>query len=320
MNPKISQLLPLIALVAMLAPLSLFAQKEVSKSFTGIKKIRMTTASGNCEIKKSADAGVTVDIKYTYNDDDYEPSITQEGDRLVIKEKFHGQSSHGSADWKLTVPDNLEIQFTTGSGHVEAAGLALDLTATTGSGNLIFTNLKGEVNSNTGSGDVELENVNGTISATSGSGHFRVNKSSGELTLTSGSGNLRLKDSKAAFRVTTGSGDVTGETISIDGSSSFTTGSGDTEVTLAASPKHDLSLTSGSGNASLNFNGNEIKGEIVMKASKKHGKINAPFDFDKTEEIDAWKDNITVQKTVVKGSSTPHILVSTGSGDATLKK
>jgi DUF4097 and DUF4098 domain-containing protein YvlB len=319
MNPKSSQRFTAMALVLALAPLSLFGQKEMSKSFTGIKKIRMTTASGNCLIKKSADASVTVDLKYTY-DDDYEPSMIQEGDRLVIKERFHGRSSRGTADWKLTVPDNLDIQFTTGSGDVEVAGLALELEATTGSGKLVFTSLSGEVEGTTGSGDVELENVRGAIRATSGSGHFRVAKSTGELTLTSGSGDLRLTESKATFRVTTGSGNITGGTISVDGSSSFTTGSGDAEVTLAATPQHDLSLTSGSGDAVLNFNGNEIKGEIVMKASKKHGNINAPFAFDKTEEINQGEDNVTVRKTVVKGSATPHISVSTGSGDATLKK
>jgi hypothetical protein len=137
---------------------------------------------------------------------------------------------------------------------------------------------------------------------------------------TTGSGNHKLTDSKATFRVTTGSGNITGSNVSVDGSSSFSTGSGNADVALASTPQHDLSIASGSGDAVLNYNGHDIKGEIVMKANKKNGEIYAPFAFDKTEEINAGKDHTTIQKTVVKGATTPHISISTGSGDATLKK
>jgi hypothetical protein len=80
-------------------------------------------------------------------------------------------------------------------------------------------------------------------------------------------------------------------------------------------------LTSGSGDAELHFNGNEIAGEIVMQANKKNGRIDAPFAFDKTEEIDDNdNDHVTVKKTVVKGSATPLVRISTGSGTAALTK
>jgi len=311
----------LLVLIVVLGPISLFGQKEIRKTFNGIKKIRLTTASGNCSIKKSDNAAVTVLLKHTYDDDEYTPSLTQEGDRLVIKEKFHDNNSNGSADWTLTVPDNLDIEFTTGSGDVDAAGLSMDLTATTGSGTFVFTNTSGEIKCNTGSGNVELENVDGVIHATSGSGSFRVAKSKGELMLTSGSGNFKLSESTAIFKVTTGSGNINGGTLALNGSSGFTTGSGKAEIGLASSPKYDLSLTSGSGDAILNFNGNEINGEIVMRASKKHGNIEAPFAFDKTEEINnSGGDHTTVQKTALKGNGKPRIAISTGSGDAVLKK
>jgi hypothetical protein len=91
-------------------------------------------------------------------------------------------------------------------------------------------------------------------------------------------------------------------------------------VILASSPKYNLSVASGSGNAELNFNGNEINGEIVMKANKRNGNISAPFEFDKTEEVENGdRDNVTIKKTVTKGKGTQRISVSTGSGDAILK-
>jgi hypothetical protein len=310
----------LMVLVALLMPLSLLGQKEITKTFSGIKKIKMGTASGSCIIKKSDNATVKLELKYTYDDDDYTPSIVQEGDVLVVKEKFHSNSSSGSADWKLTVPDNLSIQFSTGSGDVEASGLAMDLNATTGSGDFVFSGTSGEIECTTGSGSIELENVGGTIKATSGSGGFRVSNAKGNLNLTTGSGNHRITGSTAELHVTTGSGSINCTGVTLEGSSAFTTGSGRAEVQLATSPKHNLAVSSGSGDAIVNFNGNEINGEIVMKASKKHGNIEAPFEFDKTEEISQSHNDVTIQKTAKKGTGGPRISISTGSGDAVLKK
>jgi DUF4097 and DUF4098 domain-containing protein YvlB len=171
MKPKILRSLLLMALIAILAPLPLNAQKKLSKTFTGIKRIRMSTASGNCTIRKSVDARTSVDLTYSFDGDDYKPVISQEGDRLVINEEFHGQSFSGSAEWTLTVPDNLEIKFTTGSGNVDATGLVMNLEATTGSGTFDFNTIRGEIKINTGSGDIELQGVNGIVEATAGSDH-----------------------------------------------------------------------------------------------------------------------------------------------------
>lgn len=314
----LTALAPII--IVMLMPMTLLGQKEITKTFNGIKKVRVNTANGNCLLKKSQNATVTLKLQYTYSDEDYTPSINQEGDVLVVKEKFHNNSTNGSADWTLTIPDNISVKFVTGSGDIEASGLALDLNATSGSGDLTLSGVTGQVKCTTGSGDVELENAGGSLDVTSGSGSFRVTKSKGNLKLTTGSGNHRISESAAEFNVTTGSGRITGTALSTEGSSSFATGSGTAEVQFASSPRHDVSIASGSGTAALDFNGNDINGEIVMKASKKHGNISAPFEFDKTEEIEHSDNDITIKKTATKGSGKPKISISTGSGDAVLKK
>jgi hypothetical protein len=108
--------------------------------------------------------------------------------------------------------------------------------------------------------------------------------------------------------------------LTTDGSQFFYDGSGTVEVELASSPKHDISVTSGSGDAIVNFNGNEIKGEIVMKASKKHGNIEAPFAFDKTEEIQHSWQRCDHPKNCGERKLDTRISISTGSGDAVLKK
>ena len=310
-----------LAGIILVIPFISFAQDQINRSFSGIKKIRMNTASGDCKIQKSTNASVTVNLTHTYSDSGYKPSVQQEGDRLVIKENFDRGNHNGNSTWTISVPDNIDITFNTGSGNLEAGGLNLTMDITTGSGDLFFTDMKGTIDGTTGSGNVELDNVNGKIKTNTGSGNIRVTKSKGEISVNCGSGDVKLTDSQAMFNANTGSGDIAGRNVILDGSSRFNTGSGTAEVVLGATPKYDLSVNSGSGDAELNFNGNEVKGEIVMKASKKHGKIIAPFEFDKTEEnTDNGYDNTTIEKTVVKGNGTNKIYVGTGSGTATLKQ
>ena len=295
------------------------AQSALNKSFNGVKKIKINTASGSCEITRSKDASVGVNVEHTY-DSRFEPRMEMEDDHLVIKEVFNGNQFHGYSKWKLTVPDNISIDFSTGSGDFTAGEISLDLDATTGSGNLTFTKVKGKVEGSTGSGDVELIFFDGDADLNTGSGNMNVENSRGDLSLNCGSGNIKLNDNQAVISANTGSGSIDARNLVLKGSSKFNTGSGDAEVGLASTPTYDLSVNSGSGDAQLNFNGNEIKGEIVMQASKRNGKIDAPFEFDKTEEINNWGDNVTVKKTAVKGNASNRISVSTGSGSAVLKK
>jgi hypothetical protein len=314
----------LLASAVLFTTLVSIGQNNLDKSFTGVKKIKMSIASGDCKIQKSTGAGVSVSLRYTFTNG-YQPIVEQEGDRLILRENWdrnNNRNNNGEATWTLMVPDGMDLSFHAGSSNLDISGLSLDLNAITGSGNLTFTNLKGDIRATTGSGDVELENFDGEISTTTGSGSTRVSQSKGDLTVTCGSGNVKIMDSEATFSATTGSGDVSGRNISIKGSSRFTSGSGNSELVLASTPQFNLSVSSGSGNAKLDFNGNEIKGEIVMKANKKNGSISAPFEFDKTEEIDngsRYDNDITIQKTVVKGNGTQRISVSTGSGDAVIK-
>ena len=83
--------------------------------------------------------------------------------------------------------------------------------------------------------------------------------------------------------------------------------------------EHNISINSGSGSASLDFNNNEISGLVTMKANKDRGEIEAPFGFDKTEEEGEGR-NTTVIKTAKIGSKDVKINVATGSGTAEIVK
>lgn len=303
-----------------LVPSAVVAQKELSKTFKDIQSIRINTASGDCEIVKSPNASVTVQLSHSYDDGEFEPEIEQNGNRIVIKESFKVRSVSGTGKWTLTVPDGLEIRFQSGSGGVIASNLKLDMDANTGSGSFDISKVTGDIKATTGSGDFTISDFNGDINANIGSGSVVAQNCKGGIRLNSGSGNIKLTDSKAAFDANTGSGDIVSKNLTLDGASRFNSGSGNSQIILATVPKHDLSVASGSGDAEVDFNGQEIAGVVVMKANKKNGRIEAPFEFDKVKESDDDGNQVTVEKTAVKGNATNLINISTGSGVARIRK
>lgn len=292
--------------------------QQLHKSFEGVKKVRISTASGDCQLVKGNGSSITVDLEHTFGDA-LKPEVEQKGDVLEVRETFRSGSSSGNSKWTVTLPDGIDVKFSSGSGGFDATNLSFDLNASTGSGDLSFTTVKGDVKGSSGSGNVSLQDFAGELKVNSGSGNITVRKSEGDISLNCGSGNIKINDSKASFSANSGSGNVTGDRVTLTGSSKFNSGSGDAEILLAGSPSYNVSVNSGSGDAQLDFNGAKIEGEVVMKANKKNGIIKAPFEFDKTEESNERGDQVVIKKTAVKGNGNIKIAVSTGSGVAELK-
>ncbi|MEJ0057863.1 MAG: hypothetical protein WDN75_20775 [Bacteroidota bacterium] len=107
--------IPVVAMLcaaACFSPQQASAQSEKTKTFTGIKSIRLNSASGDCRIQRSKDAGVTVFVRTTDNfDKGASIKIDQEGEQLILKEDYFKRNGHGSAHWTLTVPDGMKIKM-----------------------------------------------------------------------------------------------------------------------------------------------------------------------------------------------------------------
>ncbi|NJM24607.1 MAG: DUF4097 domain-containing protein [Bacteroidia bacterium] len=132
--------------------------QEVNKTFTGISKIKMNTASGSCRIVKGTGSEVNVKLTYTYDKDTYKPVLEQEGTTLILKEEFEGRNHSGSSKWTLTLPDNIDLNFNTGSGDLDVSDVAITMKSNTGSGNIDLQKITGNVKINTGSGNITLQN------------------------------------------------------------------------------------------------------------------------------------------------------------------
>lgn len=114
-----------------------------------------------------------------------------------------------------------------------------------------------------------------------------------------------------------GSGNISANNIQFTEESSLGSGSGSVAVTLAQSPDHNLTLSSGSGDSRLDYDGHTVEGFFVFTARKDNGHIVSPYPFDKEEEY-LIGDQVYMRKSFTRGSDQPQITISTGSGTAKL--
>jgi DUF4097 and DUF4098 domain-containing protein YvlB len=217
------------------------------------------------------------------------------------------------------VPEGAEVDFSTASGDLEVTGPIGEIEASTASGDIELENVIGEVEVSTASGEITIAKADGELDISTASGDVEGDGIKGEINISTASGEIEISDSKGAFGLSCASGEITAKGITVEGSSTFSTASGSVEVILAKTSEYDLSLSTASGDVTLDYNGNTVKGYFEFKADKRRGKIKCPFDFDEEEEYERG-DRTYVRKSFSKGGDEPEIILSTASGKVVLKK
>lgn len=331
------------------------AQKNINKTFTVKEKLKISTVSGNCTIKKSEANQIDVQLIYTYSDDCFKYEFEEGSDNLTITEKIRGNRCSGKSEWSISVPDNTKIWFNTASGDFWISNMKNGLSADAASGNMKLKNISGEITMNTASGDVSLQKINGELKITTASGNIKIESldaktsisvasgdiniienmqdvkistASGNVNIEGNKGNLKaniasgdvqITKSTGACNINTASGDINASEIELTDESSFSTASGDIEVVLNKSSEKDLSLSTASGNITLDYNGNEVSGFFEFTAREDKGKIISPYKFD-IEEVFEKDGKKYDKKSFTKGSDSPKVVLKTSSGNVELKK
>jgi hypothetical protein len=134
----------------------------VHKEFKGITLIDISTVSGSCEITKGDNQFVTIDLSYDYKPaKSFEPIFSQGNNTLTLKEQMHGSNS-GHSKWILTVPEHMDITFSSASGGIHMKGI------------------QGKIKVKTASGNVKAEGISiladSKFSSSSGSVHIAFNE------------------------------------------------------------------------------------------------------------------------------------------------
>jgi hypothetical protein len=319
-----------------LAGLYAYGEHEIRKTFKDKKVVQLSTFSGDCIVKKARGGEIEILFIHSYSNTNFEPRFEEDGNKLILKEKFH-LSGSGDSTWNISVPDKTTVLFQSISGNFTVEGVKGDITASTVSGDLAARDCKGELNLKSISGELDVKNLSGNINVTGVSSSLEIKDLSGEIRLNTASGDIKaerldgsvlvkcpsgdieITDAKGSIEVKAASGDIHAEGIIIKKESSFKVASGDIYVELAKSAEQNLSLECASGDAVLNYNGNPIEGYFEFKAIDDRGDIISPFPFDKEEEEEKWGKKYLI-KSFKRGLDVPKIRIYTASGKAELRQ
>jgi DUF4097 and DUF4098 domain-containing protein YvlB len=313
----------------------------VHKKFEGVKSVSLATVSGDCVVKTHKSGEVLVDIEYDVDPEgSFVYRMNERGDKLVLEEDWesrHGGSMSGEVMWTITLPEGMDVKFSTASGDLSVTGpvgrvkastasgdievvdAKGDIDVSTASGEVLLRNVAGEKEISTASGDIRIENSNDEIDASTASGRIEAVGVGGDVKMSTASGEIDITDSKAAFDLGTASGEITAKGITIGGESNFSTASGSVKIALAAASEYDIDLSTASGDVTLDYNGKPVKGHFEFEARKRRGHISCPITFENEEEFE-HNGETYVRKSFSVGGESPAIRLVTASGSIVLKK
>ncbi|MDQ1352208.1 MAG: hypothetical protein QG657_2514 [Acidobacteriota bacterium] len=120
---------------------------EINKTFKPAGTVEIKTVSGDCTFKIGSDSEIKVSLVHTYDADSFEPIFKEEGNVLVLEEKFkEGKKCNaGESTWTVTVPVKTNIKFKSVSGDFTAGGLKGDIHGSAVSGDVTLANLAGKL-------------------------------------------------------------------------------------------------------------------------------------------------------------------------------
>lgn len=125
---------------------------------------------------------------------------SREGDRLTVRLEREDRTGwslgerYAWFDLRGSVPDDVRVELSVGSGDVRAAGLS-ELGLTVGSGDADARRIDGKVDARVGSGDIVLADIGALDVGSIGSGDLEARGIRGDARVGSvGSGDLELRD------------------------------------------------------------------------------------------------------------------------------
>lgn len=197
-------------------------------------------------------------------------TASSSGDRIVLEtdEQESGFWNWSWGDWgdfsievEVTLPEEFDVNLSTGDGDVSVERVRGELEISTGDGDVgVEAMSSGSVDISTGDGDVWLGTVSATdIDLSTGDGDVLIETATtpGGIDLSTGDGDVVVRGLSGPLSASTGDGDVA-ITIVEFGETGLTTGDGD--VTIRAPAGLSATLDLSGGEVSMGRQGVEFKG------------------------------------------------------------
>jgi len=300
-----------------------------SWEFTEVNIIELDGVSGDIILRPADGENGIVELESNVSPEkNFRAEVEQKGKTLYIEEKWRGQSSSGSVEWKIYLPkqkNELKINISTASGSLDCTDVSASIKFDTASGDVSLSRMGLQEGSDfdTASGDYNITNMTipaGTEFETASGDHdlmYLTIKEDCEFSTASGDIDCKRCKCENSLKLDTASGDVTIRDCELLGKCSLSSASGDVSVYLDQFTQHDLSAATASGDVLLDAEDFGEDFTLVMIKREDKGRISCPFEYTREETFESH--HTYERKTVQRGSGEPEIELRTASGRITVK-
>jgi hypothetical protein len=156
--------------------------KTINKEFTVANGglLQITTDVGAIDINTHTKETVLIEVDISgKNEDDMEVSFKNNADNVTIKGDFDRSgfgfgSNQIRVSYKVTVPQNYNVNLDTSGGSIEIENLKGEVDAHTSGGSISLEDMEGDVDIKTSGGSLDLDNIIGKINAHTSGGSIKL--------------------------------------------------------------------------------------------------------------------------------------------------
>ena len=223
------------------------------------KKLKVNAYAGGMKIVTWSKNEVEVKIYGNENADNYfNYSAHSDDEGVVVKSAVKSEYSDKknfnlSIEFKISVPENYDVNIVTGGGNIEAVNLTGNISLNSAGGNLKLSKITGEVNAVTAGGNLKYDNIHGNISTTTSGGNVKISNFNGSVKVSTMGGNMELEGMNGAIDASTMGGNIkvkyTGKNEGID----LSTGGGNISVRVPEDFDAEADLFTSLGNINSDF-------------------------------------------------------------------
>ena len=256
---KALQIVGLVNVLALLAPLALMAQEthisreggtwgqEITGSLAAVKNLRVKVDMGSVVVRGGQQQGINyvVHTKFgTSSEQDarrqfesYKITAYVKGDTAWIVGDWQGgkQPRHCSSEFAVMVPREMAlVKLETEGGNVDATGVTGRVEAESGGGSVHFDDIGGGVSAETGGGGIDVGTVSGDLGLHTGGGPIHVRHANGKVVAETGGGSVEIQSGAQGATVETGGGSI--EVHQCNGKVKVSTGGGGIDLSDIGGP------------------------------------------------------------------------------------
>lgn len=194
-------------------------KRQLELPAESIEALNIVTDSGNLIVKgdeKATVIHVDADIKSkNVKPEEIIITLEKDGNTATLRSEMNTGISFNYVDMTLTVtvPAQLPINLTDGSGDIDMTNLTGKLTIEDDSGDIRLTNTGGEVEIHDQSGDIKIKDASALKLIEDDSGDITMENTGGNVAVRDQSGDMDIRKHKGDMTISDQSGDIVIDTV-----------------------------------------------------------------------------------------------------------